>query len=89
MATPLNENLDQAYTEQHLMPGVAESTASEEASGEQSQAEDCAAIAGVTFAESPFEKSDSRAYHSKKKRMNVQHFLQATSVIIGKKRHRF
>ena len=89
MATPLNEYLDQVYTEENPLPGVAGSAAGEEASGEQSQAEDCAAIAGVTFAESPFEKSDSRVYHSKKKRMNVQHFLQATSVIIGKKRHRF
>jgi hypothetical protein len=43
----------------------------------------------VTFAESPSEKSNSRFYYSEKKRMNVQHFLQATSVIIGKKRHRF
>ena len=41
------------------------------------------------FAESPSEKSNSRVYYSEKKRMNVQHFLQAASVIIGKKRHRF
>jgi hypothetical protein len=89
MATPLNENLVQAYTEENLMPGVAGSAASEEASGRRSHADDCAAIAGVTFAESPSEKSNSRVYYSEKKRMNVQHFLQATSVIIGKKRHRF
>jgi hypothetical protein len=88
MATPLNENLDLAYTEENLMPGVAGSAASEEASGGQSHADDCAAIAGVTFAESASEKSNSRVYYSEKKRMNVQHFLQATSVIIGKKRHR-
>jgi hypothetical protein len=85
MATPLNENLDQAYTGENLMPGVAGSAAS----GGQSRTDDCAAIAGVTFAESPSEKSNSRVYYSEKKRRNVQHFLQATSVIIGKKRHRF
>jgi hypothetical protein len=89
MATLLNENFDQAYTEENLMPGVAASAASEEASGGQSHADDRAAIAGVTFPESPFEKSNSRVYHSEKKRINVQHFLQAASVIIGKKRHRF
>jgi hypothetical protein len=89
MATLLNENFDQAYTVENLMPGVAASAASEEASGGQSHADDRAAIAGVTFPESPFEKSNSRVYHSEKKRMNVQHFLQAASVIIGKKRHRF
>ena len=89
MATPLNENFDQPYTEENLMPGVAGSAASEEASGGQSHADDCAAIAGVTFAESRSEKSNSRVYYSEKKRMSVQHFLQAASVIIGKKRHRF
>jgi hypothetical protein len=89
MATPLNEKFDQAYTEENLMPGVAGSAASEEASGGQSHADDRAAVAGVTFAESPFEKSNSRVYHSEKKRMNVQHFLQAAAVIIGIKRHRF
>ena len=89
MATPLNKNSDDAYTEENLMPVVAGSAASEEAFGGQSQAEDCAAVAGVTFTESPFEKSNSPVYHSEKKRMNVQHFLQATAVIIGIKRHRF
>jgi hypothetical protein len=89
MATPLNENLVQAYTEENLLPGVAGSAASEEAFGGQSHADNCAAIAGVTFAESRSEKSNSRVYHSEKKRMNVQHFLRATSLIIGKKRHRF
>jgi hypothetical protein len=89
MATPLNENFNQAYTEENLMPDVAGSAASEEASGRQSHADDCAAIARVTFAESPSEKSNSRVYYSEKKRMSVQHFLQAASVIIGKKRHRF
>jgi hypothetical protein len=89
MATPLNKNFDQTYTEENLMPGAAESAPNEEASGGQSHAENCVLVAGVTFAESPFEKSNSRVYHSEKKRMNVQHFLQATSVIIGKKRHRF
>jgi hypothetical protein len=59
MATPPNENFDQAYTEKNLMPGV-------------------------TFAESPLEKSNSRACYSEKRRMNVQHLLQAASVIIGK-----
>ena len=49
MATPLNEYFDQAYTEENLMPDVAGSAASEEASGGQSHADDCAAIAGVTF----------------------------------------
>jgi len=88
MATPLNENFDQAYTKENLMPGVARSAASDETSGRQSHADDCAAIAGATFAEPPSEKSNSRAYHSEKRRMNVQHFLQATSVIIGKRRHR-
>ena len=89
MATPLHENLDQVYTEENPTPGVAGSATSWEASGGQSQADNCEAIAGVTFAESPFEKSNSRVYNSEKKSMNVQHFLQATSVIIGKKRHRF
>jgi hypothetical protein len=70
MATPLNENFDQACTEERLMQGAAGS-------------------AGVIFAESPFEISNSRFYHSEKKRTNVQHFLQATSETIGKKRHRF
>jgi len=87
MATPLNESFDRVYTEENLTPVVAGSAASEEAFGGQSHAEDCAAVAGVTFAESPFEKSNSRVYHSKKKRINVQHFLQATAVIIGI--HRF
>ena len=89
MTAPLNENFDQAYTEEDLMPGVTRSAASEEASGRQSHADDCAAITGVTFAESPSENSNSRVYDSEKKRMRVQHFLQATSVIIGKRRHRF
>jgi hypothetical protein len=86
MATPLNESFDRVCTEENLTPVVAGSAASEEAFGGQSHA---AAVAGVTFAESPFEKSNSRVYHSEKKRMNVQHFLQATAVIIGIKRHRF
>ena len=85
MATPLNENFAQAYTKEESIARVA---ASDQASGRQRQAEDCAAIAGVTFAEPPSEKSNSRAYYSEKRRMNVQHFLQATSVIIGKRRHR-
>ena len=89
MATPLNESFDRVYTEENLTPVVAGSAASEEAFGGQSHAEDCAAMAGVTFAGSPFEKSRSRVYHSEKERMNVQHFLQATAVIIGIKRHRF
>ena len=89
MATPLDENLDQVYTEENPVPGVAESAASEKASGGQSHADACEAISGIPFAESPFEKSSSRVYNSEKKSMNVQHFLQATSVIIGKKRHRF
>jgi hypothetical protein len=89
MATPLNEKFDQAYTEENLMPGVAGSAASEKAFRGQSHADDCAAIAGVSFAELPFENSNSRVYHSEKNCMNVQHFLQAASVIIGKKRHRF
>jgi hypothetical protein len=89
MVTPLNENFDQAYTEENLLPGAAGSPASEEASRRQSHAGDCAAITGVTFAESPSEKSNSHVYYSENKRMSVQHFLQATSVIIGKKRHRF
>ena len=89
MATPLNKNFDQTYTEENLTPVVAGSAASEEAFGGQSHAEDCAAVAGVTFAESPSEKLNSRVYYSEKKRMSVQHFLQATSVIIGKNRHRF
>jgi hypothetical protein len=89
MATPLNENFDQAYTEENLLACVAGSAASEEASGGQSHAEDRAAIAGVIFAESPFEKSNSGVYHSEKKRMNLPHFLRATAETIGKKRHRF
>ena len=89
MATPLNESFTRVYTEENLTPVVAGSAASEEAFGVQSHAEDCAAVAGVTFAESPFEKSNSRVYHSEKKCMNVQHFLRATAVIIGIKRHRF
>lgn len=89
MATPLNENFGQVYPEENLVPGAAASAASEDASGEQSHADDCAAIAGATCAELPFQKSNSRVYHSEKKRMNVQHFLPATSVIIGKKRYRF
>ena len=89
MATPLNESFDRVYTEENLTPHVAGSAASEEAFGGQSHAEDCSAVAGVPFAESPFEKSNSRVYHSEKKRMNVQHFLQATAVIIGTNRHRF
>jgi hypothetical protein len=89
MATPLNETSDRVYTEDNLTLVVAGSAASEEAFGGQSHAEDCAAVAGATFAESPFEKSNSRVYHSEKKRMNVQHFLQATAVIIGTNRHRF
>ena len=88
MATPLNENLDQTYTKENLTPGVAGSSASNEASGRQRHADDCAAIAGVTFAEPASGKSNSRANYSEKQRMNVQHFLQATSVIIGKRRHR-
>jgi hypothetical protein len=87
MATPLNEYLDQVYTEENPLPGVAGSAAGEEASGEQRHAEDYPA-ASVTAPESPFEKPNSCVYHSEKKRMNVQHFLQATSVIIGRKRHR-
>ena len=89
MATPLNENFDQAYTEENLTPSVAGSATSEETSGRQSHADDCAAIAKVTFAKLPSEKSKPRVYYSETKRMSVQHFLQATSVIIGKKRHRF
>jgi len=89
MATPLNKNFDQTYTEENPIPGVAGSAANEEASGRQSRADDCVAIAGVTFAESPSEKLNSRVYYSEKKRMSVEHFLQATSVIIGKNRHRF
>ena len=89
MATSLNKNSDQTYTEENPIPGVAGSAANEEASGRQSRADDCVAIAGVTLAESPSEKSNSRVYYSEKKRMSVQHFLQAASVIIGIKRHRF
>ena len=87
MATSLNKNSDQTYTEENPIPGVAGSAANEEASGRQSRADDCVAIAGVTLAKS--EKSNSRVYYSEKKRMSVQHFLQAASVIIGKQRHRF
>ena len=89
MATPLDEGFDRVYTEENLTPVVAGSAAGEGAFGGQSHTENCAAVAGVTFAESPFEKSNSRVYHSEKKRMNIQHFLQATAVIIGIKRHRF
>ena len=89
MATSLNKNSDQTYTEENPIPGVAGSAANEEASGRQSRADDCVAIAGVTLAESPSEKSNSRVYYSEKKRMTVQHFLQAASVIVGKNRHRF
>ena len=89
MATPLNESFDRVYTEENLTPVVAGSAASEEAFGGQSHDGDCAAVASVTFAESPFEKSNSRVYHSEKRRMNIQHFLQATAVIIGTNRHRF
>jgi hypothetical protein len=85
MATPLNENFAQAYTKEESTAGGA---ASEEASGRQRHADDCAAIAGVTFAESASEKSNSNAYYSERRCMNVQHFLQASSVIIGKRRHR-
>ena len=87
MTTSLKENFGQVYPEENLAPGAAASAASENASGEQSHADDCAAIAGATCAELPFQKSNSRVYHSKKKRINVQHFLQATAVIIGI--HRF
>ena len=47
---------------------------------------DCAAIQA---AESRSEKSNFHVYYSENKRMSVQHFLQATSVIIGKKRFVF
>ena len=89
MTTSLTESFDRVYTEENVTPVVAGSAASEQAFGGQSHAEDCAAVAGITFAESLFEKSNSRGYHSEKKRMNVQHFLQAAAVIIGTKRHRF
>jgi hypothetical protein len=88
MATPLNDNFDQAYKKENLTPGVAGGAASEDASGRQRHADDCAAIAGVTFAEPASEKSNSNAYYSEKRCLNVQHFLQASSVIIGKRRHR-
>ena len=88
MTTQLNESFDQAYTEEHLLANVAGSAANEEASGGQSRAEDCAAVPSVTFTESPFEKSNFCVYRSGKKHMNVQHFLQAISVIIGRKRYR-
>ena len=88
MATSLNKNSDQTYTEENPIPGVAGSAANEEASGRQSRADDCVAIAGVTLAESASEKSNSNAYYCEERRMNVQHFLQATSLIIGKRRHR-
>jgi hypothetical protein len=84
MATLLNENFAQAYTKEESIARVA---ASDQASGRQRQAEDCAAIAGVTFAEPASEKSNSNAYYFEERRMNVQHFLQATSVIIGKRRY--
>jgi hypothetical protein len=89
MATSLKESFDRVYTEENLTPVVAGSAASEQAFGGQRHAEDCAAVAGITFAESPFEKSNFRGYYSERKRMNVQHFLQAAAVIIGTKRHRF
>lgn len=89
MATPLKEYFDQAYTDESLIPGVAGSAAGEEASGRQGHADDCGAIAGVNFTESPSEKSTSHVYNSVKKRMNVQHFLQAASIIVGKNRHPF
>jgi len=86
MATQLSENLDQTYTkEESTVVGAA---ASGQASGRQRHADDCAAIAGVTFAESASDKSNSNAYYSERRCMNVQHFLQASSVIIGKRRHR-
>ena len=85
MVTPLNENFDQAYTNDNPTLGAA---ASNEASGRQRHADDCATIAGVTFAEPPSEKSNSNAYYCEERRVNVQHFLQATSLIIGKRRHR-
>ena len=88
MATPLNENFDQAYANENLTPGVAGGAASDEASGRQWHADDSAAFGGVTFAEPASEKSNSSAYYCEERRMNVQHFLQATSVIIGKRRHR-
>jgi hypothetical protein len=87
MVTPLNESFDRVYTKENLTPVVAGNAASEEAFGRESHAEDYAALAGVTFTESPFEKLNSCVYHSKKKRINVQHCLQATAVIIGI--HRF
>ena len=89
MITSLKKSFDRIYTEKYLAPVVAGSAASGQAFRGQSHAEDCAAVAGITFAESPFEKSNSRGYHSEKKRMNVQHFLQGAAVIIGTKRHRF
>jgi hypothetical protein len=88
MVTPLNENFDQAYTNDNPTPGVAGGADSNEASGRQRHADDCATIAGVTFAEPPSEKSNSNAYYCEERRMNVQHFLQATSLISGKRRHR-
>jgi hypothetical protein len=88
MATPLNENFDQAYTNENLRLGVAGGAVSDEAFGRQRHVDDCAAIAGVTFAEPASEKSNSNAYYSEKRYLNVQHFLQASSVIIGKRRHR-
>ena len=62
MVTQLNENVDQAYTNDNPTPGVAGGAASNEASGRQRHADDCATIAGVTFAEPPLEKSNSNAY---------------------------
>jgi len=88
MATPLNENVYQAYANENLTPGVGGGVASDEATGRQRHADDCATIAGVTFAEPPSEKSNSNAYYCEERRMNFQHFLQATSVIIGKRRYR-
>jgi hypothetical protein len=88
MAAPLNENFDQAYTNENPTPGVAGGAVSDEASGRQRHADDCTAIALVSCAESASEESNSNAYYCEDRRMNVQHFLQATSVIIGKRRYR-
>ena len=88
MVTPPNENFDQAYTNDNPTPGVAGGAASNGASGRQRHADDCATIAGVTFAEPASEKSNFRTDYSERRRMNFQHFLQAASVIIGKRRHR-
>ena len=85
MVTPLNENFAQAYTKEESTAGVA---ASDQASGRQWQAGDCAPIVGITFAEPASEKSNSNAYYCEERRTSVQHFLEAASVIIGKRRHR-